>query len=112
MLAHAAGTAVTVHTAGSSASAEVDPNVRSAMAEIGIDLSEEFTRPLTPEVLGNADIIVTMGRSVGEFVVPERVRHVDWRIGDPAGAPLDEVRRVREDIGRRVAELADQIREA
>ena len=109
MLAHAAGGAVTVHTAGSSASADVDQNVRAAMSEIGVDLSEEFTRPLTPEVLGNADIVVTMGRSVGELVVPERVRHVDWRVGDPAGAPLEEVRRVREDIGRRVSELARQI---
>jgi arsenate reductase (thioredoxin) len=106
MLAEHAGQTVTVHTAGSAATAELDENVRAAMAEIGIDLSEEFTRPLTPEVLGNADIVVTMGRSVGALQIPERVRHVDWRVGDPAGASLEEVRRVREDIGRRVTELA------
>jgi arsenate reductase (thioredoxin) len=109
MLAQAAGAAVTVHTAGSDATAELDTNVREAMAEVGIDLSEEFTRPLTQEVLENADIVVTMGRSVGEFTLPANVHHVDWRVGDPAGAELDEVRRVREDIGRRVSELAQSL---
>jgi arsenate reductase (thioredoxin) len=107
MLAQASGSAVTVHTAGSEASADVDATVREAMAEIGIDLTEEFTRPLTPEVLGNADIVVTMGRSVGDFDLPARVRHLDWRVGDPAGASLEEIRRVREDIGRRVTALAE-----
>jgi arsenate reductase len=81
------------------------------MAEIGVDLTDEFTRPLTPEVLGNADIVVTMGRSVGELELPNRVRHVDWRVGDPSGAPLDEIRRVREDIGRRVVALAETLGE-
>jgi arsenate reductase (thioredoxin) len=109
MLANEAGAAVTVHTAGSDASAELDANVREAMSEIGIDLSEEFTRPLTPEVLENADIVVTMGRSVGAFELPPNVHHIDWRVGNPAGAELDEVRRVREDIARRVSDLAETL---
>ena len=79
------------------------------MAEVGIDLSGEFTRPLTAEVLADADLVVTMGRSIGELELPERIRHLDWRVGDPAGAPLEEVRRVREDIGRRIAELAETL---
>jgi arsenate reductase len=106
MLANEAGAAVTVHTAGSDASAELDANVREAMSELGIDLSEEFTRPLTPEVLENPDIVVTMGRSVGAFELPPNVHHIDWRVGNPAGAELVEVRRVREDIARRVTDLA------
>lgn len=106
LLARVTGDAVTVHTAGSDASEDIDPNVKKVMEEIGIDLSEEFTRPLTPEVLGNADMVVTMGRSVGEVDIPEHIPHVDWRVGDPAGAPIDEVRRVREDIERRVEALA------
>jgi protein-tyrosine-phosphatase len=110
LLARATGDAVTVHSAGSQASAEVDENVRTAMQEVGIDLSDEFTRPITPEVLGNADVIVTMGRSVGDFEIPENVNHVDWRVGDPAGAQLDEVRRVREDIERRVEAFAATLR--
>ena len=60
-------------------------------------------------MIGGADVIVTMGRSVGEIDVPAGVRHIDWRVGDPAGADLDEVRRVREDIGRRVEALADEL---
>ena len=79
------------------------------MGEIGIDLEEAFTRPLTPEAIGAADVVVTMGRSVGAVDIPANVRHVDWRVGDPAGAELDEVRRVREDIERRVDALADEL---
>src|SRR5262249_15617959 len=59
-----------------------------------------------------ADVIVTMGRSVGYVEIPPTVRHVDWRVGDPAGAPIDEVRRVREDIERRVEALASELLES
>jgi arsenate reductase (thioredoxin) len=106
LLSRCAGDAVTVHSAGSHAEGGVDPNVSAAMRELEIDLSEAFTKPLTPEVLGGADVVVTMGRSVGAIEIPPTTRHVDWRVGDPAGATLDEVRRVREDIDRRVASLA------
>jgi protein-tyrosine-phosphatase len=50
-----------------------------------------------------------MGRSVGDVSIPEHVRHIDWRVGDPAGAELDEVRRVRDDIARRVELLANEL---
>jgi hypothetical protein len=49
--------------------------------------------PLTDETLAGADVIVTLGRSVGPVRIPEGTRHEDWRIGDPVGAPLEEVRR-------------------
>src|SRR5262249_18010943 len=106
LLAARAGNAVSVHSAGSQAISEIDPNVRSVMAGSGIDLATAFTKPLTPEVLAGADVIVTMGRSVGHVEIPAAAKHVDWRIGDPAGAPLEEVRRVREDIERRIDSLA------
>ena len=109
LLTRHAGDAVVVHSAGSDASSTIDENVRTAMTEIGIDLEDAFTKPLTSEVLDAADIVVTMGRSVGTFGIPDSVRHVDWRIGDPAGADLDEVRRVRADIERRVHALADEL---
>jgi arsenate reductase (thioredoxin) len=48
-------------------------------------------------------IVITMGASVGEVEIPGTVRHLDWRVGNPAGADLEETRRVREDIERRVA---------
>jgi len=109
LLARRAGDAVSVHSAGSQAVAEIDQNVRVAMDEVGIDLGEAFTKPLSPEVLSSADVVVTMGRSVGPVEIPATVRHVDWRVGDPAGAPIDEVRRVREDIERRVDALAGEL---
>jgi protein-tyrosine-phosphatase len=108
-LARRAGDALIVHSAGSDSSSEIEENVRAAMGEVGFDLADAYTKPLTPEVLAAADIVVTMGRSVGAVQVPETVRHVDWRVGDPAGAELDEVRRVCEDIERRVDALAQEL---
>jgi len=59
--------------------------------------------------MSSADLVVTMGRSVGDVEIPSTTRHLDWRVGDPAGAPLNEVRRVREDIERRVDLLATKL---
>ena len=104
--------AVNVHAAATGAALDVDPHVRDALMEVGIDAADAYTRPLSPEVLAGADVVVTMGRSVGALTIPEHVRHVDWRVGDPAGAQLDEVRRVRDDIQRRVDELAAELQQA
>ena len=109
LLARRAGDAVIVHSAGSDAATEIDDNVRAAMAEVGYDLADAFSKPLSAEVLADADVVVTMGRSVGAVTIPESVRHVDWRVGDPAGAQLEEVRRVREDIERRIEALAVEL---
>ena len=106
-----AGGRLSVHSAGTEGrAAPVDPGVTEVMHEIGIDLSEEHSKPLTPEVLSAADVVVTMGRSTGVVDIPEGVRHVDWRIGDPGGdAPLDEVRHIRDEIKSRVERLVDEI---
>jgi protein-tyrosine-phosphatase len=106
LLERIAGDSANIHTAGSGVSSGIDPNVRVAMEELGIDLSDKFTRPVTHEVLAAADVVITMGHSVGEVEIPATARRLDWRVGDPAGADLDEVRRVRADIERRVNELA------
>ena len=86
LLARRADGSVRVHSAGSAAVAEIDPNVRTVMEEIEIDLTDAFTKPLTADVLADADVVVTMGRSVGAFEIPSTTRHLDWRVGDPAGA--------------------------
>jgi arsenate reductase (thioredoxin) len=75
------------------------------MREVGIDLEDIYPMPLTDEALAGADVIVTLGRSVGPVRIPEGTRHEDWRIGDPVGAPLEEVRRIRDEIDRRVQAL-------
>ncbi|HEX4036347.1 MAG TPA: low molecular weight phosphatase family protein [Solirubrobacteraceae bacterium] len=109
LMALLADGAVTVHSAGTAIGAGIDANVATAIEELGIDVSEAFARPITPEVLGATDMIVTMGHSVGVLEIPPGVRHEDWRIGDPVGAPLEEVRRVRADIESRVRALLERL---
>lgn len=109
LLARVTGETVRAHTAGSGSGAALDPAVVAVMEELGVDMAESFTRPLTPEVLAGADVVVTMGKSVGVVDVPPTTRHVDWRVGDPSGADVDEARRVREDIERRIEALAREL---
>jgi protein-tyrosine-phosphatase len=104
-----AGEQVAVYSAGTHAGGTIDPAVATALGEIGVDPAEEFARPITPEVLAGVDLVVTMGHSVGVFDVPPGTAVEDWRIGDPVGAPLEEVRRVRDDVERRVRQLLDRL---
>ncbi len=102
---------VHAHSAGTGDdSSAIEPAVTDALREIGIDLDEAYSKPLTAEILADADVIVTMGRSTGDVEIPEGARHLDWRIGDPSGgAPLDEVRHIRDDIHARVTRLLDEL---
>jgi arsenate reductase len=100
---------VVAHSAGSSAGVKLDSGVIEVMAELGIDLSEAYAKPLVSEVVAAADLVVTMGRSVGAVDFPESTRLEDWRVGDPTGAPVDEVRRVRDDIDERVQALLAEL---
>jgi arsenate reductase len=96
---------VTAHAAGTSRHGFLDATVESVIRELGVDTSEFYVRPVSDDILAAADVIVTLGHSVGEVELPEGARHEDWRVGDPIGADLEEVRRVRDDIERRVKEL-------
>lgn len=100
---------VVAHSAGSTAGADLDHAVIEVMAELGVELSEAYSKPLAPEVLAAADVVVTMGRSVGDVNIPAGTRHEDWRVGDPTGAPVDEVRRVRDEIDQRVQQLLGEL---
>jgi arsenate reductase (thioredoxin) len=100
---------VVAHSAGRTAAVEVDPAVVAVMQELAVDLTEAYAKPLSAEILNAADVVVTMGRSVGSVEIPSGTRHVDWRVGDPTGASVDEARRVRDDIDRRVQELLAEI---
>jgi arsenate reductase (thioredoxin) len=100
---------IVAHSAGSSMATGLEPSVIEAMSELGVDLSEAYPKPLSDEVMGAADIVVTMGRSVSGFKIPSETRHLDWRVGDPTGAPLEEARRVRDDIDRRVQALLAEL---
>lgn len=96
---------LTAHAAGTRTNPETDANVAAALSEVGIDLAEIHPMPVTDEALAGADVIVTMGRGVGAVRIPSGARHEDWRIGDPVGADLDEVRRIRDEIDQRVQTL-------
>jgi arsenate reductase len=97
-------------SAGTMPSAEVNPTVVKAMKEKGIDLSENSPQMLTQEMIDRADFVVTMGCSVEEFCprpMLERMQKklVDWGLDDPKGKPLEEVRKIRDEIEERVAAL-------
>ncbi|HYU56457.1 MAG TPA: arsenate reductase ArsC, partial [Actinomycetota bacterium] len=75
-----------------------------AMAEVGVDLSREFPKPLTDGVVRAADVVVTMGCGDACPVYPGR-RYLDWDLPDPAGKDVAEVRPIRDEIDRRVRGL-------
>jgi len=100
---------VSVHSAGTAVHGQIDPDVRAVIAELDVDPDEAFARPVTDEVLRAADVVVTMGHSVGVIDIPQDVRHEDWRVGDPIGAPIGEIRRVRTDIEHRVRALLSEL---
>ena len=101
--------AVTAHAAGASQHGVLDPTVEAVIRELGVDTSEFFVRPVSRDILDAADVIVTMGHSVGAVELPQGVRRDDWRVGDPIGASIEETRRVREDIERRVRALLAEL---
>ena len=91
-------------SAGSAPADEVHPVVVDAMAEVGIDLDGRVPRALEHSDVEWADLVVTMGCGDACPVLPGK-RYVDWNVADPAGLCRDEVRELREEIARRVAEL-------
>jgi arsenate reductase (thioredoxin) len=93
---------------GSEPADEINPAAVAAMAEVGIDISGERPKPWTDELVRAADVVVTMGCGDACPVFPGK-RYEDWELDDPAGRPLDEVRRIRDEIGARVRRLLDRL---
>lgn len=100
-LQHLAGDQVEVFSGGSDPASEVNPAAIEAMAEVGIDISSEFPKPWTDEVVQAANVVVTMGCGDSCPIFPG-TRYMDWEVGDPAGLPLEQVRPIRDEIGERV----------
>jgi arsenate reductase (thioredoxin) len=104
---HLAGDRVEVASGGSAPAEAVNPAAVDAMAEVGVDITQQFPKPWTEETLGAADVIVTMGCGDACPIILGK-RYLDWELGDPAGKGVEEVRPIRDDIERRVrALLAD-----
>lgn len=99
------GGAVNVRSAGSDPAERINPLVVEAMSELGLDMSAEFPKPLTDEVVRAADAVITMGCGDACPLYPG-TRYEDWVLADPAGAEsLDQVRVIRDEIRRRVEVL-------
>ena len=108
LLDHQAAGAVRVTSAGSQPASQLNPAVVAAMAEIGLDISREYPKPLTPGQVQAADVVITMGCGDTCPVYPGR-RYLDWELPDPAGLPLEEVRPIRDEIARRVRQLLTEL---
>jgi arsenate reductase (thioredoxin) len=108
LLDHYAQGRVHVRSAGSTPANEINPAVVQVMAEIGLDLTKEFPKPLTTDVVQGADVVITMGCGDACPIFPGK-RYLDWNLADPAGLDLDAVRPIRDDIDQRVRVLADEL---
>ena len=106
----AAGGRHTAESAGSVAdpAGHVHPEVVTAMAELGVDVSARRPQRLTHELAQRADLVVTMGCGDTCPYIPGK-RYIDWDLPDPKGRPVDEVRTTRDEIEQRVAGLLDEL---
>jgi protein-tyrosine-phosphatase len=97
-----------IRTAGSRPSGQIDPFVVEVLDEIGVPVVAEFPKPLTDEVVQAADFVITMGCGDACPIFPGR-RYMDWPVADPIGQPLEEVRRIREEITGRLKALCQEM---
>jgi arsenate reductase len=95
---------IAVRSAGSQPGEHIDAAVIEAMRELEIDVTEEFPKPLTDEVVPAADVVITMGCGDTCPIYPGK-HYEDWDVADPAHQPIEVVRAIRDDIRRRVEEL-------
>ena len=108
LLDHHAKGRVHVRSAGSDPGDKINPAAVAAMDEWGIDLSREFPKPLTDEFVQAADVVITMGCGDACPIYPGK-RYEDWELQDPAGQPVEVVRRIRDDIDTRVQQLLGEL---
>jgi len=103
-----AGNRHAARSAGSRPAARVQPEVVEAMAELRIDVAGNVPRRLEDDDMAWADVVVTMGCG-DECPYVAGKKYVDWELDDPAGRPIEQVRIVRDDIGRRVNDLLAEL---
>ena len=97
-----------VRSAGSAPGSEINPAVIEAMNELGVDMSQEFPKPLTDEFVQAADVVITMGCGDACPIYPGK-KYADWELDDPAGQGLATVRRIRDELDTRVRELIAEL---
>ncbi len=108
LLDHRAQGRVHVRSAGSDPADRINPAVAESMLELGVDISKEFPKPLTDEVVRAADVVITMGCGDACPIYLGK-RYLDWELDDPAGKTIDDVRPIRDEIDRRVTALIAEL---
>ncbi len=103
-----AGGAAIALSGGSAPADTVNPSAIAAMAEVGIDISHEYPKPWTDDIVRSADVVVTMGCGDTCPVFPGK-RYEDWALEDPAGLGVESVRPIRDEIEQRVRGLLDEL---
>jgi arsenate reductase len=106
-LRHLAGGQVEIRSAGTEPAQSVNPVAVQAMAEVGIDITGQTPRVLDWDTAQASDIIITMGCGDTCPVFPGK-RYEDWPLDDPAGRPIEDVRRIRDEIRARVEQLISE----
>jgi arsenate reductase len=106
---HGAGRVV-VRSAGSAPGDEINPSAVAVMADLGIDISVEYPKPLTDDAVKASDIVITMGCGDECPFYPGK-HYLDWNVTDPAGLSPDQVRPIRDEIDRRVLILLAELLE-
>ena len=101
---HLAGGRATAWSGGSEPGSEINPSAVAAMAEVGIDITGEFPKSWTDEIVRAADVVITMGCGDACPFYPGK-RYEDWALEDPAGQGVEAVRPIRDEIRERVTEL-------
>ncbi len=105
---HLAGDRAVAWSGGSEPGSQVNPSAVAAMAEVGIDISREYPKPWTDEIVQAADVVITMGCGDACPLFPG-TRYEDWDLDDPTGQDIDAVRPIRDDIRTRVETLLASI---
>ncbi|MGB0436465.1 MAG: arsenate reductase ArsC [Mycobacterium sp.] len=103
-----AGDAAVAWSGGSEPGNEVNPAAVAVMAERGIDISREYPKPWTDEIVQAVDVVISMGCGDACPVFPGR-RYEEWKLDDPAGQGVGDVRPIRDDIERRVRDLLTEL---
>lgn len=107
-LRHLAGDAVEVRSAGSAPADQINPVAVEAMREVGIDITGQTPKILTPEASEASSVVITMGCGDVCPYFPGQ-RHEDWKLDDPAGQGIDAVRPIRDEIRDRVKALLNDL---
>ena len=105
---HLAGDSAVAWSGGSEPGTEVNPSAVAAMAEVGIDITGEFPKPWTDEIVRAADVVITMGCGDACPLYPGK-RYEDWELDDPVGMAVSAVRPIRDEIERRVRRLLAEL---